>query len=310
MVLESKIVFAPLLFLLSANKVAIFKLVLIKSHALCIILPNQANKMKETVIKKNNVKVLGDLNSSQTIVFGHGFGTDQSSWSGIIPAFQDKFKLVVYDNVGAGGSDPNAFSPNKYDTLRSYAADLIDICDALQLRDIIMVGHSVSGMISILAAIKRPDLFSKLILIGASPRYLNDENYLGGFDQATLDAFYAQMATNYFAWVSGFAPAAMANSDRPLLAQNFAETLKSIRPDIAQSVAKVIFQSDYRNEVPLLDKNTLLLQANNDIAVPLEVAQYLHKNIKNSTLSIVNAEGHFPHISAPEEVIAAIQTFI
>ncbi len=288
----------------------IINFALIRIHYLFLISPNQAYKMKETVIRKNNIKILGDINSSQAIVFGHGFGTDQKAWSGIIPAFEDKYKIVVYDNVGAGGSDPQAFSPNKYDTLRSYAADLIDICEALQMDNIIMVGHSVSGMISVLAAIKRPDLFSKLILIGASPRYLNDENYIGGFDQSTLDQFYAQMASNYFAWVSGFAPAAMANSDRPLLAHDFAETLKEIRPDIAQSVAKVIFQSDYRKEVPLLNINTLLLQANNDIAVPLEVAQYLQHNIKNSTLMMVDAEGHFPHISAPEEVVSAIKTFI
>lgn len=260
--------------------------------------------------KKNNVNVLGNPDCTQTLIFGHGFGTDQKAWKAIVPAFENDYRIVAYDNVGAGASAPAAFSPNKYDSLRTYSDDLIDICDALDLRNAIMVGHSVSGMISLLASLKRPDLFSRLVLIGASPRYLNDDGYVGGFDQATLDAFYSQMATNYFAWVSGFAPAAMANPERPALAQDFAATLKSIRPDIAQSVARVIFQSDYRKEVPRLDKKTLVIQANSDIAVPMEVAEYLHRNIEGSRLQIVNAEGHFPHISAPEEVIAAIRTFI
>jgi sigma-B regulation protein RsbQ len=266
--------------------------------------------MKHTTINKNNVKVLGNTAAQKNMVFGHGFGTDQNGWKAVTPAFENDYRIVVYDNVGGGASDPAAFSPNKYDTLKTYADDLIDICDALELEDVIMVGHSVSGMISLLASLKRPDLFSKLILVGASPRYLNDIDYVGGFDQATLDAFYAQMATNYFAWVSGFAPAAMANPDKPALAQSFADTLKAIRPDIAQSVARVIFQSDYRSEVPKLDKQTLIVQTRNDIAVPMEVAEYLHHHIKNSTLKVVNAEGHFPHISAPEEVINAIRTFI
>ena len=266
--------------------------------------------MIQQVIAKNNVNVYGNPESARTIVFGHGFGTDQKGWDAVLPAFEKDYRLVVYDNVGGGAAAPEAFSPNKYDTLKSYADDLIDICDTLKLKDVIMVGHSVSGMISLIASLKRPDLFSKLILVGASPRYLNDVGYVGGFDQATLDAFYAQMSTNYFAWVSGFAPAAMANADRPALAQSFAETLKSVRPDIAQSVARVIFQSDHRKDVPLLQKQTLLLQTSNDIAVPIEVAEFLHKNISNSTLIVMKAEGHFPHISAPDEVIAALKSFI
>lgn len=267
-------------------------------------------KMKTAALAKNNVKVYGNTASHRAIVFGHGFGTTQKCWDAVIPGFEAAFKIVVYDNVGAGDALPEAFSPNKYDSLSAYASDLVDICDALALRDIIMVGHSVSGMISALASIKRPELFSRLILIGASPRYLNDGGYIGGFDQVTLDAFYEQMTTNYFAWVSGFAPAAMANPDRPALARSFADTLKSIRPDIAQSVARVIFQSDYREELHNVNTPTLLLQSRQDIAVPLSVAEYLHQSIQGSTLKIVDAEGHFPHISAPLEVTNAIKSFI
>ena len=211
--------------------------------------------------------------------------------------------------MGAGKSDPDMFSPNKYDTLSSYADDLIDICNAIDVHDAVMVGHSVSGMISVLASIKAPDFFSKLILVGASPRYLNDVDYVGGFDQESLNGLYQAMSNNYFAWVSGFASAVMENADRPYLAESFANSLSAIRPDIAQSVARVIFQSDCRNALPGYNKPTLLLQTKHDLAVPMDVAQYLNKHIKNSALHVVDAEGHFPHISAADSIIFEIKNF-
>ena len=265
--------------------------------------------MPTNVIKKNNVRVVnGD--KQQTMIFAHGFGTDQTAWDQILPAFASDYRIITYDNVGAGKSDPDAFSPNRYDNLGSYASDLTDIVRELNAEDAILVGHSVSGMVSVLAAVKDPGLFSKMILVGASPRYRNDEGYVGGFDQAALDGLYEAMANNYFAWVSGFSAAAMANADRPQLAASFADTLSAIRPDIAQSVARVIFQSDHRKELAWLDKPVLLLQTQHDIAVPLEVAQYLNEHIKGSTLKVIAAEGHFPHISAADEVIREIKNFI
>lgn len=266
--------------------------------------------MQNNILKKNNVTIQNGDESGQTIVFAHGFGTDQTAWEKIAAAFSKDYRLVLYDNVGAGGADPAAFSPNKYDSLHSYAEDLLAICDELSLKNAIMVAHSVSGMISLLAAIKQPDLFSKMVFVGASPRYLNDTDYVGGFTQEELNGLFDAMANNYYAWVSGFAPAAMANADRPQLAESFAQTLSTIRPDIAQSVARVIFQSDHRTDLPKLNTETLLLQTKRDIAVPLEVAQYLNKNIKNSKLRVVNAEGHFPHMSAPDEIIRAIKEYI
>lgn len=260
-------------------------------------------------IRKNNVRVLNSGKTDKTIVFAHGFGTDQTAWDQVVPAFENDYRVVLFDNVGAGNSDPEMFSPNKYDTLNSYSNDLIDICKELQVEDAIMVGHSVSGMVSALASIKDPSLFSRLVLIGASPRYLNDDNYVGGFDQESLNGLYEAMANNYFAWVSGFAPAAMENHSRPHLAENFARSLSAIRPDIAQSVARVIFQSDYRSELPKVVKPTLLLQTKHDIAVPGEVAQYLNDNIKGSVLHVVDAEGHFPHMSAADQIIRQLQNF-
>lgn len=261
-------------------------------------------------IKRNNVTVIDKGQNTECMIFAHGFGTDQTAWNDIIPSFSDHYKIVLYDNAGAGKSDPDAFSPNRYNTLQSYADDLSDICKALKIRDAIFVGHSVSGMIGLLTAIKEPHLFSKLIFIGASPRYLNDANYTGGFNQSDLDGLYGAMENSYFAWVSGFSAAAMANPDRPHLASIFAGTLAAIRPDIALSVARVIFQSDHRSQLSKLDHDTLLIQTKEDIAVPMFAAEYLNKNIKNSRLTIVEAEGHFPHISAPEEIINAIQNFI
>lgn len=261
-------------------------------------------------LKKNNVTILNGNAGKQTIVFAHGFGTNQTAWQKVAPAFADNYRVVLYDNVGAGNSEPTAFSPNKYDTLRSYADDLLDICNELQIKDAIMVGHSASGMISLLAAIKNPTHFSKMVLIGASPRYLDDVGYIGGFTQQALNDLYDAMANNYYAWVSGFAPAIMANADRPQLSASFAQSLSAIRPDIAQSVARVIFQSDHRNDLPKLQIDTLLLQTQQDIAVPMEVAEYLNNNIKNSKLKVVNAEGHFPHMSAPDEIITAIKEYI
>lgn len=262
--------------------------------------------------RKNNINIEGNLDATQTIIFAHGFGTDQTSWSNVKRAFKDDYRLVLYDNVGGGKADPKAFSPIKYNTLNSYADDLITIVKELKLQDAIVVAHSVSSMITLLASIKEPEYFSKVVFIGASPRYLNDENanYMGGFTQPALDSMYETMTTNYYAWVSGFSAAAMGNPDHPELGQSFARTLSEIRPDIALSVAKVIFESDVRKELPKMKKKTLLLQAHEDIAVPAEVAEYLNQNISGSKLAYIDATGHFPHISAPAEVITAIKSFI
>ncbi|MBW7914784.1 MAG: alpha/beta hydrolase [Taibaiella sp.] len=266
--------------------------------------------MVEQSLRKNNVTVIEKASFDDTIIFAHGFGTDQHAWKDVVPAFENQYRIVLYDNVGGGMADAAAFSPNKYDNLYSYADDLLDICKALNINDAIMVGHSVSGMISLLAGNKEPGRFRKMVLVGASARYLDDENYKGGFTQEALNGLYQAMANNYYAWVSGFAPAAMANPDNPEFTAGFEQTLSAIRPDIALSVAKVIFQSDYRHELPKCTTETLLLQTKQDIAVPLEAAEYLHNNIRNSRLRVIEAEGHFPHISAPNEVITAIKEFI
>lgn len=184
------------------------------------------------------------------------------------------------------------------------------MCSELKLTQCIMVGHSVSGMVSLLAALVKPQYFNKLIFIGASPRYLNDNGYVGGFEQSDLDAIYAAMSSNYYAWASGFAPLVMGNPDQPELATEYAKTLSAIRPDIAQTVARVIFQSDHRAELPKLKIPTVILQANNDIAVPPEVGEYMVAKIPNSQLISISATGHLPHLSAPDIVTSAIASCI
>lgn len=267
--------------------------------------------MTATIQRKNNVSIEGNVNADETLIFAHGFGTDQTAWDEVKKAFADDYRLILYDNIGGGKSDPNAYSPIKYNTLHTYAEDLLAIITDLKLQNVKVIAHSVSSMITLLAAVKEPSYFTKLVFIGASPRYINDaEGYIGGFTQPELDSMYETMTTNYYAWVSGFSSAAMGNPDQPELGAAFARTLEAIRPDIALAVSKVIFESDLRNELDKLRKPVLLIQAYEDIAVPKEVAKYLNEHIADSLLTYVNATGHFPHISAPKEVIAAIKAYI
>jgi sigma-B regulation protein RsbQ len=258
--------------------------------------------MQSSLIKRNHVHLLG--RGRQPIIFAHGFGSNQTAWRHQVAAFEDSYRIILFDHVGAGQSDMAAYSPLRYSSLYSYAEDLLELCAELELSQAILVGHSVSGMVSLLAALIDPKRFRQLIFLGASPRYLNDAavGYIGGFEQSDLDALYAAMSSNYYAWVSGFAPLAMGNPDRPELAIEFAKTLSAIRPDIAQAVARVIFQSDHRAELPKLTVPVVILQSSDDIAVPPYVGQYMSEHIPDSKLILINAKGHLPHLSAPHEV--------
>lgn len=266
--------------------------------------------MNSATLVKNNVTVEGNINAATTLIFAHGFGTDKTAWNKVKEVFAADYRMVLYDNAGGGNADPAAYSPIKYNTLTTYADDLIAIAAELDLQDAVVIAHSVSSMIALLAAVKKPQYFSKMVFIGASPRYLDDANYTGGFNQPALDSMYENMTNNYYAWVSGFSAAVMSNPEQPELGESFAKTLAVIRPDIALGVAKVIFESDIRSELGKLEKQTLLIQSQEDIAVPAAVAVYLNEHITGSVLKQVNAKGHFPHISAPDEIISAIKAFI
>ncbi|MBC9929688.1 alpha/beta fold hydrolase [Chitinophaga qingshengii] len=262
--------------------------------------------------KKHNIHFAGNPQASETLVFGHGFGVDQQSFSRIIPAFEERYRIVLYDNIGGGQSDISSYSYERYATLEGYVTDLMDIMTFSQGTPTTYIGHSVSGMIGLMAANRRPELFDKLVLIGSSPRYQDDPatSYTGGFDNASLQALFEAIQTNYEAWIIGFSALAMRNSDRPALAEQFARSLQALRPDIALGVAKAIFLLDQRQELPKVSHPTFILQTADDIAVPAVVSEYMERHIPGSTRIQINAQGHFPQISAPDEVIHALQSFL
>ncbi len=265
--------------------------------------------MSKSILQRLNVRVLGT--GSQTIVFAHGFGSDQTFWRHQVAAFESDYRIVLFDHIGAGKSDISAYNPQRYSSLYGYAKDLLELCDELELTHCILVAHSVSCTIGLLAALSQPHRFSRLIFIGASPRYLNYAGYVGGFEQSDLDALYAAMSANYNAWICGFlAPMLMGNPERPELALEYARALQVVRPDIASVLVRAIFQSDFRAELPRLSVPTLILQSQDDIAVPAEVAQYLADNIPNSQLVYLEARGHLPHFCEPDEVNRAIAAYL
>lgn len=262
-------------------------------------------------LTRNHVRVVGT--GAKALLLAHGFGTDQTAWrhieAALLPA--NTYRLVLFDHMGAGQSDLKAYSPHRYRSLHSYANDLLEILDALEIDRVYYVGHSMGCIIGLLAALSDPARFARMIFVGASPRYLNDsDGYQGGFEQRDIDAIYAAMTTHYQAWASGFAGLAMGNRERPELAAEFAATLSATRPDIALGMARVIFQSDHRADVPLLTVPTLIVQAQQDIAVPRAVGEYLAARLPRGEFCMIDAQGHLPHISAPDQVLAALHSFL
>jgi pimeloyl-ACP methyl ester carboxylesterase len=239
------------------------------------------------------------------VIFSHGLGTDQSAWAGVIADLPPQYTAVLFDLPGAGPLLPADFNPVAYASLAQFADDIVALLDEIGVTRCRYVGHSVSGMIGVLAAIEAPELFDQLILLNASPRYLNDRDYVGGFDQSDLDGLFGAMADNYQGWVAGFAPLAIA-ADAPGAVLDFSNGLLAMRPDVTLQVARAIFQSDVRRLLPQLTTATVLVHTRNDIAVPGEVARYLNLAIAGSRLVWIEASGHLPHLSAPAEVSRVI----
>lgn len=252
---------------------------------------------------------MGKLDSARTLVFVHGFGTDQTTWDAVAQAFADQWRIVRFDNAGAGRSDPAAFVDSRYLNLNGYATDLLAVCAAADVHDAVLVDHSAGAMICALAALREPQRFSKLVLIGASPRYLDAPGYPGGLSEGDLNSIYSAMSSNYAGWADAFSRNAMGNADRPQLSQHFATTLREITPEHALTVLCSILQTDYRAELQKVRTPTLIVQANADAFVPADVARFMQAQIAGSRLAWIRAEGHFPQVSAPEEVIAAIRDF-
>ncbi|MGQ0712861.1 MAG: alpha/beta fold hydrolase [Gemmatimonadaceae bacterium] len=265
--------------------------------------------MSSDTLRRNNVKVFG--RGTQPMVFAHGFGCDQHMWRFITPAFENDYRIVLFDYVGSGGSDLRAYDRERYGTLGGYAEDLLDVCRALDLRDAIVVGHSVSGIVALLAAKREPDRFAHLILIGPSPRYINEvPDYVGGFDRGDIDGLLETMAQNYIGWANHLAPAIMGNPDRPELAGELAQSFCSTDPVIARRFAEVTFLSDNRADLDDVSIPSLILQCSADVIAPREVGEYVHRRLPLSTLRVMKATGHCPHMSHPEETITAIQEYL
>lgn len=261
-----------------------------------------------SALKRNNVKVRGTRGTA--MVFAHGFGCDQNMWRHVAPSFEDRFRTVLFDQVGAGNSDIAGYDHVAYSNLRRYADDVIDICDSLDMRNTVFVGHSVAAMIGVLAAIKRPELFSRLILIGPSPCYIDDEDYTGGFSRETIESMLDFLDENYVAWAQNMAPAIMGNLDRPELGAELVESFCRYNADIARQFARVTFLSDNRKDLPLVKVPAVILQCTADPIAPEAVGLYVHAAIKGSSFVKLCATGHCPNISAPEETIAAIRQFV
>jgi sigma-B regulation protein RsbQ len=261
------------------------------------------------ILIRNNVRVFGK--GTQPMLFAHGFGCDQNMWRFVTPAFEENYQIVLFDYVGSGKSDLQAYSAERYGDLDGYAQDVLDICAALKLKDVIYVGHSVSGVIGMLASIREPEIFERLILIGPSPCYINDPPaYVGGFERADITGLLDVMEKNYIGWANFLAPVVMKNQERPELTRELEESFCSTDPKIARRFAEVTFFSDNRSDLPKVTIPSLIMQCSEDAIAPLDVGDYLERNLSQSTLRVMEATGHCPHMSHPDETIRIIEEYL
>ena len=256
-----------------------------------------------SALERNNVTVHG-APDGRPMMFAHGFGCDQSMWRFVWPAFSDEHRIVLFDYVGYGGSDAAAFDRHRYSSLAGYASDVLD------LDDVVFVGHSVSAMIGVLAATARPERFARLVLVGPSPRYLDDEGYVGGFTEEDIAGLLESIESNYLGWSSEIAPVIMGNPDRPELGEELTNSFCRTDPEIAAAFARATFLADNREDLELVRVPSLVLQCSEDVIAPLAVGEYVHDRLPGSRFVLLTATGHCPNLSAPHETIAAIKEFL
>lgn len=260
------------------------------------------------VLTRNNVTVTGT--GQQAMVFVHGFGCNQHMWRLVAPAFEHRYRVVLLDLVGAGKSDLSAYDPARYSTLEAHAEDVLAVLQALDLHGAVLVGHSVSAMIAVLAAIREPERVAQLVLVAPSPRFLNDVGYTGGFEPADIEELLDTMDDNYLGWSAGIAPVIMGHPDKPALADELNNSFCNTDPTIARHFARVTFLSDNRADLPRLQTPALIVQSAQDVLAPLAVGHYLQQHLAHSQLTILDTSGHCPHLSAPEATITAINLFL
>ncbi|XVS66284.1 alpha/beta fold hydrolase [Actinosynnema sp. CA-299493] len=261
------------------------------------------------VISRNNVVVTGNPDGP-VVMLSHGFGCDQTMWRLIVPTLAATCRVVLFDHVGAGRSDMSAWDARRYSTLDGYTRDVLDICHALDLHDVAFVGHSVSAMVGVLAAVEEPATFAKLVLVTPSPRYIDDGDYRGGFSVADIDELLDSLDSNYLGWSAVMAPAIMGNADRPELGAELTNSFCRTDPEVARVFARTTFLSDNRADLPKVTVPTLVLECRQDVIAPPEVGAYVHARIPGSTLVTLPATGHCPQLSAPGATAAAIAGFV
>jgi sigma-B regulation protein RsbQ len=262
-----------------------------------------------SVVQRNNVVTHGPADGPP-ILFAHGFGCDQNMWRFVWPAFAADHRVVLFDHVGAGGSDLAAYDFGRYATLGGYADDVLEICRELELEDVVFVGHSVAAMIGALAAAQEPDRFARLVLIGPSPRYIDDEDYVGGFTAEDIEGLLESLESNHLGWSSTMAPVIMGNPDRPQLGEELTNSFCRTDPQIAAHFARVTFTSDNREDLGRVSTPSLVMQCSQDAIAPDGVGEYVHGRLRDSRLVRLAATGHCPNLSAPDETIAAISAFL
>ncbi|MEV7620120.1 alpha/beta hydrolase [Microbacterium sp. NPDC089321] len=250
------------------------------------------------VLRRNAVTVTG-ADDAPVMVFGHGYGTDQTTWRAVADRFADGHRVVLFDYVGSGRSDISAYDARRYDSLEGYADDLIEVIDAVGARDVVFVGHSVSGMIGALASIRRPDLFSQLIMICPSPRYVNDGDYIGGFDREDVLDLLAAIETNQPGWAASLAPAVTARDDLPEVAERVRDLFATTAHEVATHFARVVFLSDVRHRLGEISVPTTVVQSVGDIICPPHIGEYLSRRIARCTLVRLDSAGHFVHLTEP-----------
>lgn len=261
-----------------------------------------------SVLQRHNVKVTGG--GERAMMFAHGFGCDQNMWRFVAPAFEAQYRVVLFDHVGAGGSDLSAYDRQRYSSLEGFASDVIEIASKLGIRGGVFVGHSVSAMIGILAAKRAPELFSELVLVGPSPRYIDDQDYVGGFSAAQIEELLDFLDSNHMGWSQAMAPVIMGNADRPELGEELTNSFCRTDPEIAKHFARTTFLSDNRADLDGITARVLVLQCSDDVIAPQAVGEYVHGKLANSRLVVMKATGHCPNLSAPEETVAAIRAFV
>ena len=261
--------------------------------------------------QRNAVTMTG-AESGRPMLFAHGYGCDQNMWRFVTPAFADTHRIVLFDHVGNGKSDLSAYSDARYSSLEGYAEDVLEIIREHDLRDVVFVGHSVSSMIGLLAANREPERFGALVMVGPSPRYINDESdgYVGGFDRSDIEEMLESLDSNYLGWSSAMAPVIMGNPERPELGQELTNSFCRTDPEIARKFARVTFLSDNRADLQRACVPSLILQCSDDVIAPAVVGEYVHKHTPESSFMALNATGHCPNLSAPEETVDAIKSWL